>query len=345
MQLAEPLIPIVILNWNGFEVTACCLEALAKQDYQNFEIHLVDNGSEPEEKQKLITAISSMPKVVLYNLPENIGFAPACNMVIKKLIAQNTTKFIALLNNDTEPKPLWLSSLVKTALQQQCDMVASKQVFYDSPEVIDNTGLALLRTTEILPIGAREKAEKYHTPFECLCPSAGAGLYSIEVFKKAGLFNEYFKTCYEDAELGLRAALMGFKTMYAPQAEVLHRVSYTINKVKQKNYGEILQTNMVYAYFNLMPLRISAFTFFLAFAKSSMLVLTGLILFRKTLVKTQIKGWFNAISDWRNPKIATIKPAKKIPFFKILQLHQPFIPFYFKYLNQFIIRRKPTILE
>ena len=51
MELRQPLIPIVILNSNGLEVTEECLQALKIQTYQNFEIHLVDNGSLKAEKK------------------------------------------------------------------------------------------------------------------------------------------------------------------------------------------------------------------------------------------------------------------------------------------------------
>ena len=57
MELRQPLIPIVILNWNGLEVTEECLQALKIQTYQNFEIHLVDNGSLNAEKKQLMDAI------------------------------------------------------------------------------------------------------------------------------------------------------------------------------------------------------------------------------------------------------------------------------------------------
>ena len=45
MDNKTPLVYVVILNWNGREVLRETLETVAKLDYPNYKILVVDNGS------------------------------------------------------------------------------------------------------------------------------------------------------------------------------------------------------------------------------------------------------------------------------------------------------------
>jgi len=38
-------VTVIVLNWNGKELTTKCLESLKKVNYSNFNILVVDNGS------------------------------------------------------------------------------------------------------------------------------------------------------------------------------------------------------------------------------------------------------------------------------------------------------------
>ena len=44
-----PKVSIIILNWNGVEDTIECLESLKKITYKNYEVIVVDNGSEGDD--------------------------------------------------------------------------------------------------------------------------------------------------------------------------------------------------------------------------------------------------------------------------------------------------------
>ena len=41
----ELSVTVIVLNWNGKELTIKCLESLKKVNYSNFNILVVDNGS------------------------------------------------------------------------------------------------------------------------------------------------------------------------------------------------------------------------------------------------------------------------------------------------------------
>ena len=47
-----------------------------------------------------------------------------------------------------------------------------------------------------------------------------------------GIFDEFFSTGYEDAELGLRAMLAGYRQIFAPGAVVRHQIGASIDKIR-----------------------------------------------------------------------------------------------------------------
>lgn len=70
-----PKVGIIILNWNGWKDTIECLESVFRNPYSNYQVIVVDNGSEDgsiekikawtEGKQKILT---SEPSHTLYYL-------------------------------------------------------------------------------------------------------------------------------------------------------------------------------------------------------------------------------------------------------------------------------------
>ena len=41
----QPLVYIIILNWNGWKDTIECIDSIIQQEYLNYKIILIDNGS------------------------------------------------------------------------------------------------------------------------------------------------------------------------------------------------------------------------------------------------------------------------------------------------------------
>ena len=48
-----PKISFLLLNWNGLNFTKKCVRSLLKTKYPNFEIIIVDNGSDKDEAKIL----------------------------------------------------------------------------------------------------------------------------------------------------------------------------------------------------------------------------------------------------------------------------------------------------
>jgi GT2 family glycosyltransferase len=216
------VISVVIPNWNGARYLEACLPALHRQSFTDAEIIVVDNGSE-DESVNLIRR--DYPSVRLIELPENVGFAAACNHGIRDARG----RFIVLLNNDTEADPGWLEALHDAAVRDKTiGMVASKILLSLETCEIDSVGMLVYadgigrqRGRGRIDDGRFDKVE------EILYPSACAALYKKEMFDDIGLFDEDFFLYCEDTDLGLRAQRAGWKAVFAPKAVVLHKYSMT----------------------------------------------------------------------------------------------------------------------
>ncbi|MDR0887305.1 MAG: glycosyltransferase, partial [Candidatus Nomurabacteria bacterium] len=72
-------IAIVLLNYNGYKDTLKCLAALSKQTFTNFQIVLIDNGSNDFS----IIELSRIKDVIFLREQTNHGFAGGVNIGIK----------------------------------------------------------------------------------------------------------------------------------------------------------------------------------------------------------------------------------------------------------------------
>ena len=61
---SRPKVAIIIVNWNGYDLTKACLESLKQLRYSNFQIVMVDNGSVDGSGEKLKTEFSPPNKIL-----------------------------------------------------------------------------------------------------------------------------------------------------------------------------------------------------------------------------------------------------------------------------------------
>ena len=100
---------MAVINWNRKDLLRACLESLAGQTYPNFEVIVVDNGSN-DGSAVLVRELGVCYPVSLRLIENssNRGFCAANNQAIDA----SRSELVALLNNDAEADPDWLASLV-----------------------------------------------------------------------------------------------------------------------------------------------------------------------------------------------------------------------------------------
>lgn len=217
----EPLVSVVIANWNGLSHLERCLRALEGQTCRSFEVIVVDNGS-TDRSDEMVQ--SSFPAVRLIANAVNTGFAAANNAGI----LASTAPYVATLNNDTEPVPDWLDRLLEPAVNDpSVGMVASKMLFAHLPGTVNSAGIALDVSGIAWDRLGGEADRSGDNVEEVFGPCAGAALYRRSMLDQIGLFDEEFFAYLEDVDLAWRARLAGWRCLYAPSAVVYHVHSAT----------------------------------------------------------------------------------------------------------------------
>ncbi len=313
MKFSET-IPIIVLNWNGIQDTLECMESIFQQSYKDFIVYLVDNGSKGEEVNSLKAKFGDNEKVKLVLNPENLGFTRGNNEVLKSLI-KNEYKYIYLLNNDTAIDSKCLENMLKSAKKNSADIITCKMINYFDPSQMDNAGHQMLNTAEIVPIGHLQPIEEYNKVFENFGSCAGATLYSTQMLREIGIFDEYFETGYEDAELGARAVVLGYKSIFEPTAIVYHKMSQSVNKIRSFEYLQKIQINIFYTYFKLMPMPVLLLNLPTFLFKYGIVLLIDIIFLRIQFLKLLCKSIYRALTTER-PIISQSRKA----FF---QKHRP----------------------
>lgn len=224
---AAPEVSIVVLNLNGRRHLPPLLAHLAVQTLRNFELIFVDNGS-ADDSVALVEqgcAAYGLPLQLICNRRNN-GFAPACNQGL----ALARAPWVAMLNNDTRPEPLWLGRLLDAAhCGEHTGMVASKMLRADCPDQIDSAGIAVDWAGIAWDWrGGEPDAPDESGLREIFGPCGGAALYKRELLAALGGFDADFFAYMEDVDLAWRARLLGWRCLFQPQARVLHAHSATL---------------------------------------------------------------------------------------------------------------------
>jgi GT2 family glycosyltransferase len=223
VEAREPLVSVIVVNWNGQRFLDECLTSLANQTWRQREFLLVDNGSTDGSRDLLVSWSKRLPRARAILLPTNTGFCKGNNVAFQEAHGE----WIALLNSDAVAEPQWLEELLRCGSpEQRVGMLASKILFQDPPGVIDKAGHLIYWDGQNRGRGTMEAdVGQYDKPEEILWPDACAALYHRKVFEETGGFDETFFAFGDDADLGMRARLLGWKAWYVPTALVHHRHS------------------------------------------------------------------------------------------------------------------------
>lgn len=347
--MQQSLIPIIILNWNGLQDTLECLASLQKQTYQNYLIYLVDNASAADNQTALKETFQNNPKVKLIFNEENIGFARGNNQILAEHILPNSDfTYAVLLNNDTTVEADWLENLVNTAKEKKADLIACKMVDYYEREKMDNAGHLMLNTGEIIPVGHGESVQLHKELVENIGPCAGAVLYSTKMLRDIGIFDSHFTTGYEDAELGLRAVVAGYKSYFDPSAVVYHKMGQSIKKIFNYDYSLSIQQHILYTYFKLMPLGVILLTVPSFLVKYSAMFVIDVLFWRPKFLKIMfesIGGTFKNRKEILAARREFFKERNTLSTFAVLKKQTFFLWFDIKRFYKYFIQNKPSAFD
>jgi GT2 family glycosyltransferase len=242
-----PEVTVIIVNWNGKHFLDTCLTSLRNQSFKDFEVILVDNGSSDGSAEYVR---GHFPEVQLIALGENRGFTGA-NIAGWE---QARGKLIVLLNNDTETHPHWLQEIHNASVQfPQAGSFASKMLYFDQRDRIDNCGFVLTSAGVTMDLGRGEKdGSAWATPRKVFGACGGAAAYRRKMLDEMGFLDDDFFMTYEDVDLSFRSQLHGYECVFVPAAVVYHRYRATMAKFPARQ-AFFSQRNIEFVYLKNMP--------------------------------------------------------------------------------------------
>lgn len=260
----EPSMPgvaIAILNYNGYEVTAQCLDSLAELDYPNFEVILVDNGSEDGSpaffKEKY-------PETTLIENEENLGFTGGNNTAIACALKRDFD-YVLLLNNDTIVDPSFLTKMIEVAeAREDVGMLNPKIFFYDFPELLWYGGGRISFFKGVEHFGFQQKVTpELDCEREVTFITGCAFLIKRKVLEEVGPLDDRLFIYCEDLDWSFRVREAGYKGLYVPQAVIWHMEGIDSKKSKSNAFRKRLGTrNLLFVFHAHFP-RLKFLLFFL----------------------------------------------------------------------------------
>jgi len=221
--MEEPLIHVVLVNYNGYEDTIECINSLQYGSYVNYKIVIVDNGSTDHSIEKLSHLSGN---VFLIKSSENLGFAGGNNLGVKYAL-DHEAEFIVLLNNDTVVGKYFLIEMVSKMLVNNIEILTCKIAYFSN----NHLGKYWYAGGEI---DWRRGFVKHYTDdtltneLNKVTFMSGCCIFAHKDIFKKHLLPEYYFMYFEDMDYCLTLAKAGYRLYYTPDIEIKHKVSASV---------------------------------------------------------------------------------------------------------------------
>jgi GT2 family glycosyltransferase len=219
-QQEAPSVAVVVLNWNGTADTLECLRSLARLDYPEHEIIVVDNGSRTSPRQALL---DEFPGITYLETGRNLGYAGGNNVGIRCALATGHD-YVFVLNNDTVVEPDVVRRAVAVAeSDHSIGALSVKITSWDDP------GLTWIAYGEItyrqglVRLIGHLSHEAFDEQKDVEWIPGTAMLFARAALETVGLFDEEYFAYHEDVDWCTAARKQGFRIVYAPVACIFHK--------------------------------------------------------------------------------------------------------------------------
>jgi GT2 family glycosyltransferase/glycosyltransferase involved in cell wall biosynthesis len=228
----RPKVSVIIVNWNRGDDIAFNLRHLAKADYHNLEVIVVDNGSTDGSPERL----AALPGVHLIRLGANLGPSRARNVGIQAA----TGKYVMFLDSDAVLSKRAISAVVRRMEADPSVGIAGCKIMNWHTRKIDQW------------IYAEPYETHGNVGFDSYSFSAAGAMCRAEALRDVGGFWERLFIYNEEVDLSIRMLRGGYRIVFAPDARVFHRPA-TAGRAGSGNYLRLQIRNWIWIYFRYYP--------------------------------------------------------------------------------------------
>lgn len=219
-----PPVSILIPTRNNLSVLRRCIDSIARTTYRDYEVMIIDNGSDDPET---IAYLEQIPHRVerIVNPARTFNFAHINNRAAEMVQG----KLLVFLNNDTEIiAPQWLSQMVGLSRMDGIGAVGARLTFPDKR--IQHAGIihGLYNglagpAFKLLPEWDNGYLSYARVTRNYSAVTAACMLTPRKLFLDMGGFDEgRFAVAYNDVDYCYRLAALGLRAVYCARAGLLH---------------------------------------------------------------------------------------------------------------------------
>jgi len=199
-------------------------------NYSNKPIKILEYTRNEYENSKGEINFFKLPSKRLFLIKNdaNYGFAEGNNIGIRYAFNDLNPNYILLLNNDTVVDKDFLEELVNIGeTNTDIGIIGPKIYYYDEQNTIWCVGGKIdWKFARGLHVGINEVDNgQYNEMREFDYVSGSALLIKREVVDGIGLLDKQFFLYFEESDWALRASQKEYRSVYAPEAKVWHKVS------------------------------------------------------------------------------------------------------------------------
>ena len=216
MKEKEPLISVIILNYNAGNLLLDCVESLLNSNYKNFEIIVIDNVSSDNSHKKCKEKFSD---ILLIENKKNLGYCGGNNIGIEKANGE----FLVILNPDVIVESNWLNELL-IGYEKYGDGLFQPKILATTDH---STIISAGNMIQLFGFGfSRGKGEKDNGQYEKdeeVGYASGTCLFSSKkIFVKIENFDSYLFAYHDDLDLCWKGKLKGIRSFYIHKSIVYH---------------------------------------------------------------------------------------------------------------------------
>lgn len=239
-----PLVSLIIPTRNGLQLIRQCINSIVeKTTYPNYEIIVVDNGSDDPAALEYFESLAELSNIRVLRDERAFNYSALNNAAVR--LARG--EIVGLINNDIEViSPGWMSEMVSHAVRPDVGAVGAKLLYPNNS--FQHGGV-------ILGMGGVAAHAHKHIPYTnfgyfgraSLVSSFSAVTGACLVVRKSlyiqvgGLNEADLAVSYNDVDFCLRLCDAGYRNVWTPSAELYHHESatrgYEDSPVKQARFA------------------------------------------------------------------------------------------------------------
>ncbi len=221
---------VLILSYDGRHLLEECLTSYLANDYPNFEVVVIDNGSTDGTKEWVE---KNYPQVTVLRSDKNIGYSGGFNFGLDYAFNKRNADYVLITNNDVKADSKVITELVKVAESApMIGFVTGKVYYYGQPNTLQTVGkyeCPIRWNGEHIGNGEIDQGQ-YDKISERIFVDDIFTLVSKKLYIETGGYDTLFRFQAEEYDWQARAKKLGYKIYFTPYAKIWHKESMTIGK-------------------------------------------------------------------------------------------------------------------